>query len=273
MRWRLLATGSLAYAVALAAMLPATLADTALRSASDGRLRVTGAHGTLWSGAGQLEMRDTHGGAGFAKRLAWRVQPAALLRGRLAYAFSLDDVGRPFKVSVSWSRFTIEDAALRLPAAALGLGLPTLAPLGLSGDLHLRIPQFSFEDGAARGSAALQWQSAASALSPVSPLGDYELQLVGEGRAVHATLHTRQGPLQLDGQGVWTRGARPVFLATAQMPPEVRARLAPFLRLIAVERQDGIFEMRINTILTGIPHAKVRTIATPGSAMYVRAQR
>ncbi len=272
MRWKLISAGILAYAVALVAILPATLADAALQMASDGHLRVTEARGTLWSGAGQIEMRDASGQAGFAKPLAWRMQPIALLRAQLAYELALEDAGRPFNVSVSWSRIAIENATLHLPAAALGLGIPTLAPLKLSGDLQLRIPRFSIEHGITHGSAALRWQTAASALSPVSPLGDYELRFEGEGPAVRATLQTLQGPLQLDGQGAWTRGAKPVFLATAQMPPEVRPKLAPFLRLIAVERKDGSFEMRINTILTGIPHAKARTVAAPGRAMFVRAQ-
>lgn len=272
MRWTLFAAGALAYAITLVGMLPATLADAALRSASDGHLRVTEAHGTLWSGAGQIEMRDAHGQAGFAKPLAWQMQPLALLRAQLAYELALEEAGRPFEVSISWSRIAIENATLQLPAAALGLGIPTLAPLRLSGDLQLHIPRFSIEHGITHGSAALQWHTAASALSPVSPLGDYELRVEGDGPAVRATLQTLQGPLQLDGQGAWTRGTKPVFLATAQMPPEVRPQLAPFLRLIAVERKDGSFEMRINTILTGIPHAKGRTVAAPGHAMFVRAQ-
>lgn len=273
MRWKLIVAGALAYAVALIAMLPATLADAALQRASGGHLRVTEAHGTLWSGAGQIEMRGAHGQAGFAKPLAWQVHPAALLRAQLAYELTLEEAGRPFEVSVSWSRIAIENATLRLPAAALGLGIPTLAPLRLSGDLQLRVPRFSIEHGNTHGSAALRWHTAASALSPVSPLGDYELRLEGEGPAVRATLQTLQGPLQLDGQGAWTRGAQPVFLATAQMPPEVRPQLAPFLRLIAVERKDGSFEMRINTILTGIPNTQTRATVTPGRPMYVRAQR
>lgn len=268
MRWTLIAAGVVVYTVTLIAMLPATLADAALQMASDGHLRVTEARGTLWSGAGQIEMRDARGQAGFAKPLAWRMQPAALLRARLAYELALEDAGRPFNVSVSWSRMAIENATLHLPAAALGLGIPTLAPLKLSGDLQLHIPQFSIEHGITHGSAALRWQTAASALSPVSPLGDYELRFEGEGPAVRATLQTLQGPLQLDGQGAWTRGEKPVFLATAQMPPEVRPKLAPFLRLIAVERKDGSFEMRINTILMGMTVTKVRR----APVMYVPAQ-
>ncbi|HVR81057.1 MAG TPA: type II secretion system protein N, partial [Luteimonas sp.] len=133
---------------------------------------------------------------------------------------------------------------ISLPAAALDL-VPKLAPLELTGEMNLQVPSLSIGRSATRGSATLQWRAAGSALSPVSPLGDYELRLEGEGPAVRATLHTLQGPLQLDGQGSWPNGRKPVFLATAQMPPEYQQRLAPFLRLITVERGDGSFEWQL----------------------------
>lgn len=267
MRWRLFAACAIAYAVALLALLPATLADAGLSSASAGQLRMSEAHGTLWSGAGTIEVRDARGRTGFGMRLAWRLRPAALLRARLAYDLAFDAASRPFLASLSWSGLDLEDAALNLPAAALGLALPTLAPLGLLGDLQLRVPRLSFARGAAHGSATLQWLIAGSALSPVSPLGDYELRLEADGLAIHATLQTLRGPLQLDGQGGWTRGAKPVFRATARMPADVRPRLTPFLRLIGVEHGDGSFDLRINTILPQSPQA-----TRPVRAMYASEQ-
>lgn len=249
MRWRPLAVGVGAYAVALFATLPATLVDTRLRDASDGRLRIAEAEGTLWSGTGQLEVHDPVGRAGFAKRLAWRLQPGALLRARLAYEVELDAGSRSFPLTISWSRIELANADISLPAAALGLGVPALAPLELTGDVHLKVSSLSFAHSATgengmRGSATLQWRAAGSGLSPVSPLGDYELRFEGEGPTVRATLHTLRGPMQLDGQGSWAHGAKPMFLATAQMPPQLQPQLAPFLRLIAVERGDGSFELR-----------------------------
>jgi len=79
----------------------------------------------------------------------------------------------------------------------------------------------------------------------VSPLGDYELRLEGEGPAGRATLHTLQGPLRLDGKGSWMHGDSPAFLAMARVPPQHQQQLAPLLRLIAVERGDGSFELQL----------------------------
>ncbi len=251
-RWTLLegkvgafVVGLGAYILALIATAPATWVDAGLQRASHGRLRLADAHGTLWSGSGQIEIRDTGGRTGVIKALAWRVVPESLLRGHLVCDVALEQAPRRFPVTISLSRIELANADISLPAAALGLGVPELAPLELSGEVQIQIPHLSIERSGTRGNATLQWRAAGSALSRVSPLGDYELRLEGEGPAVRAVLHTLQGPLQLDGKGTWTHGDRPAFLATARVPPQHQLQLAPLLRLIAVERGDGSFELQL----------------------------
>lgn len=244
-RWALIATGLGAYIFALIVTAPAILVDVGLRRASDGRLRLVEAQGTLWSGSGVIEIRDLNGHAGVSKSLAWRLRMDAMLRAQLAYEVKFDPGTGPFPVTLFWSRIELKDADISLPAAALGFGLPKLAALGLTGDLNLHIGSLSIGRSNTLGSANLQWLVAGSALSPISPLGDYELRINGNGATVQATLHTLQGPLQLDGQGSWGSGRNPVFLAIAHAPPELHPRLAPFLRLIAVERDAGRFELQL----------------------------
>ena len=244
-RWSLLAIGLGAYALALIATAPATLVDAGLQRASHGRLRLADAHGTLWSGSGQIEIRDTGGRAGVVKGLAWRVVPESLLRGHLVCDVALEQATRRFPVTVTLSRVELANADISLPAAVLGLGVPKLAPLGLTGDVLIHVASLSIARDGLEGHATLQWRAAGSAFSPVSPLGDYELRLEGEGTAVRAVLHTLQGPIQLDGKGSWTHGDRPTFLATARVPPQHQLQLAPLLRLIAIERGDGSFELQL----------------------------
>lgn len=233
------------YLIALVATAPATLLDARLHAASDGRLRLAAARGTLWAGTGQLEIRDERGRAGLAKPVAWHWLPAEVLRARLAYQVALDPGSRPFPVALHGSRIELADADIGLPAAALGQLVPKLATLGLSGDLALQVPRLSIGGSATRGSATVQWRNAGSGLSPVAPLGDYELRVSADGPTVRTTLTTLQGPLQLDGQGAWANGRPPEFLASARVPPGLHPRLAPFLRLISVERSDGSFEFRL----------------------------
>ena len=244
-RWSVLAIGLGAYALALVATAPATLIDAGLQRASQGRLRLAEAQGTLWSGSGQLEIRDAGSRIGIARSLAWHVMPESLLRGRLVCEIALEHATRPFPLTISLSRIELENADITLPAAVLGLGVPKLAPLGLTGDVLIHVASLSITRDAVNGNATLHWRAAGSTLTPVSPLGDYEVRLDGEGMTIHAYLRTIEGPLRLDGKGSWTRGDNPAFLAMASVPAQHQKQLAPLLRLIAVERGEGRFELQL----------------------------
>lgn len=242
-RWILRAFALAAYVAALAALAPATLIDARLQRMGEGTLRLAEARGSLWSGAGWIEVRDAHGKAGIARRLAWRVLPESLLRGRLVAEVELDQAARPFPVTLSPSRLEIGALRVRLPAAALGLGMPRLGPLRLTGEVLVDVADLSFERGRIDGAAMLQWRAAGSSMTPVSPLGDYEVRISADGPAVHAALRTLEGPLRLEGSGTWTRGGPPEFIVTALVATAQQAQLAPLLRLIAVERGAGRFEI------------------------------
>ena len=112
-RWIALAVGVIAYFIALMAMAPATLIDASLERATNGRLRLAQAEGTVWSGSGKIEIRDAAGRRGIAKELSWRVLPVSLLRARLVCEVGIGQPASTFPVSVSFSlRFT----ATRKPA-------------------------------------------------------------------------------------------------------------------------------------------------------------
>ena len=255
MRWTApaLALGAFtaAFVASLIVLAPATLIDARLERASNGRLRLAEAQGSLWSGAGWIEIRNADGRAGVAKRLAWRVLPGSLLRGHMVAEVVLDQAAKPFPVTISLSRIDIADAGIHLPAAALGLGVPKLAPFRLTGDVLVKIPHLSLERGRMDGDATLQWRAAGSALTPISPLGEYEVHFKAVGPAVHAVLSTLTGPLQLDGKGSWSNGGPPSYLATARVPEQHREQLTPLLRLIAVERGAGSFEFSSNRTAFG----------------------
>ena len=241
-----LSLGLGAYLLALLVTAPATLADAALQRVSEGRLRLAEAQGTLWSGAGLLEIRDARGQAGIARDFAWRVVPQSLLRAQLVCDVKLEKASQRFPVTLSASGIELANAEIDMPAAALGLAVPRLAPLGLTGEVLIHVASLSIARDAVVGDATLRWRAAGSKLTPVSPLGNYELRLDGEGRTVRAVLRTVNGPVQLDGKGSWAKGARPVFLATIRVLPRHQEQLAPLLRLIAVEHGSGNFELSSN---------------------------
>lgn len=244
-RWRLASLGLGIYALGLVAMAPASLIDSGLQQASKGRLRLADARGTLWSGTGQLEARDWLEQTAIARSVAWRVRPVYFLRGQLRAEVALDQAAKPFPLTLSLSQIEVAEVDLNLPAAALGLGEPKLAPLGLTGDALLRVTRLVLGRDNIEGSAVLQWRGAGSAYTRISPLGDYELRFDAEGGTVRASLRTLQGPLQLSGQGSWTRGSKPAFQGTARIAPEQRQQLAPLMRMIAVDRGEGNFDLQL----------------------------
>jgi len=243
--WPLLAIGLGCYALALVVTAPATLADAGLQRATGGRLRLAEVRGTLWSGSGQVELRDAAGRIGVSKHLAWRLRPHELFRARFGYEVVLDRGQRSIPVTVLWSRIELANADINLPAEIFSLGMPKLAPLELSGEVKLRIPALSIGRDATQGSATLEWRTAGSGLSPVWPLGDYELRWERQGQKVRAILSTLKGPLQLRGEGSWAAGSAPAFVGTAEVPPEFRHRLVPFLSLIGLDRGEGRFDLQL----------------------------
>ena len=244
-RWGLAAVGLGTYLVVLVATAPGTLVDAGLQRASNGRLRLAQAQGTIWAGDGLIEIRDVSGRNAIARDISWRVLPQSLLRGRLVSEVALDRAARQFPVTISFSQVELASAELSFPAAVLALAEPRLKPLRLSGDVLLHATNLSIGRDGMHGNVTLQWRAAGSAFSPVSPIGSYELRLDGQGNTVHALLSTLQGPMQLDGSGSWTNGANPEFHATVRVPPQYQEQLTPLLRMISVQRDEGSFELQL----------------------------
>lgn len=240
-----LAAGVGLYLLALAALAPARLLDARLDAASDGRLRLVSAEGTLWSGHAVAELRDAAGRRRWAAPLGWRLRPGALLAGRLDYRLTTAPGATLASLSLSRSRVEMIGLDLALPAKAMAAAIPDLDPWSIGGELRLVSNQLGFGPAHASGKFTLQWRSAGSALSPVAPLGDYVLEAEARDAGWQARLHTLAGPLQLAGQGAWRPGEAPVFEASARLPPERQEELSPFLRLVAVERDDGSFAWRL----------------------------
>lgn len=257
--WRgLLRDGAVVLAVYLLFLViwaPATLLDSATRRATAGQLRLAQAQGSLWSGHGQLELRDSKDAAGVEVDLAWTLHAPALLRGRLDYALTLDHAARPSTLRISARRIELTGVDFALPARALGIAVPRIAALGPGGDLHVHIAKLTRVDAVVSTDAVATWRHASSALSPIRPLGSYELRLDSAGGSTNASLRTLSGPLQLEGDGTWRGAGPPDLVVRARVDAGHRAQLAPLLRLIAVERGDGDFVLQFTPPLGSAPAA------------------
>jgi len=230
---------------------PATLLDAGLDSVTAGRLRLVTAEGTLWSGQGRLEIRDTASAAVFSRPVTWSLQKSQLLLARVSVIFSIADQAQPSTATVKPSALEFTDLDLVLPAAAVAQVMAQLVPAtkgyGVGGMLTVRADVLTFSRTATVGSMVLQWQNASSILAPVSPLGSYELRLDGTPAPAQfsVALQTLQGPLQLDGGGHVGVNRHAALSVTARLPAAEYVEMAPLLQLIAVESADGSFLLQL----------------------------
>ncbi|WP_341645108.1 type II secretion system protein N [Thauera sp. SDU_THAU2] len=116
---------------------PASLLDRGLARASEGRLRLSAGHGTLWHGNGLLAERVA-GHFNPWVDVAWRFDFGGLWRGRIALALAIDGQA-PVRLLVSPRGFDLELPGTSLPLAPLVRTLPhPAARLGWDGKLHAR---------------------------------------------------------------------------------------------------------------------------------------
>jgi general secretion pathway protein N len=239
----------------LIAFAPAAWLAEALFSATDQRLLLADARGTVWHGSAVLVLT---GGAGsrdasaLPGRLQWSLTPegaALALRARhvccLNGELRLRLMPGPGRLRVEL--LPVQGAIGQWPAAWLvGLGTPwnTMQP---SGSLQLSSSGLVVERVQGRwsfsGDARLDLQAMASRLSTLEVLGSYRLSLHGDavaGEATNVQLATTSGALQLAGSGQWgASGLR--FSGQASAAAGAEAALNNLLNIIG--RRQGALSL------------------------------
>lgn len=232
------------------AFVPASFADAALAHATQGRVRLAQAEGTIWNGSARLVLAEGRAaasgdaargraadgalvaGVAIPGRVDWSIRALPLLVGQLDAQLRLDRVARPVRVHGNWGEVRIDAGAIELPSVELGgLGSPwnTVRP---SGALRLSWENLVLRPAGLDGRARIELREASSAMTPVRPLGSYRIDVVGSGSRAELSIATIDGPLRLQGNGSFdaNRGLR--FVAEASAEARERDRLQSFLGLI-----------------------------------------
>lgn len=179
---------------------PAFLLDHGLRRASDGRLRLSASHGTLWHGGGLLAERDAGRYRPWVD-IAWRVEFGALWRGRLAFSLAIDGQP-PGRVLMSPGGFSLDLPGSTLPLAPLVRALPhPAARLGWSGSLHAsgRLDRCTWTL-ACDGRLRLAVDALSLSVLPDARLGRYTLDASTRGAGLRLSLNGDAGN-RLDARG------------------------------------------------------------------------
>lgn len=230
----------LVFVVALVLWAPAALVDTALRQATEGRLSLASAQGTLWRGEGDLLLQHDHRFLPLG-HYHWQLSPrfaAAALEMRLEHD---GQVAAVLTLQPWQKELKLERVQLALPAQVLPLFLPQLKLYRLGGALQLAGGPFSLRSGHYDGVVQLEWQHASSGLTDLNPLGDYRITVRGEDALLDIALSTLQGKLLLEGGGRLAPEGRGAFSGTARAAAGQEAALSDLLHHIGPETAPGVF--------------------------------
>lgn len=244
MKRALLWLGVVAFAVALTVLvfLPASWLGVMVERQTGGRLTLGDAQGTLWQGSAFV------GGAAGADgavtpllpgRFRWELSPLVLF-GRVNMRLENPDaLARPVTVEGSWSEWQVSPGELLLPAERLaGLGAPlnTLAPTGTLKLVWNRLDLARQPNTVAvRGRTVLAMTDMGSRMSPVRPLGSYEMAMDWRGQQADVSLRTVRGALLLSGNGALENG-RLRFSGQAEAAAGYEETLGNMLNLLGQRR-------------------------------------
>lgn len=249
-RWlAYLAWGIVGYLVFLVATVPAGWLAWGVGHFSRGVVSVERGQGSLWHGTGHLIVYHPQATPRDLGQAEWRVHLWSMLLARLRVSVNAVGPQSTFSATVTLSP---REAALtnsRLSASAR-FASAFYAPAGLmapTGQLRANTKELRLNREGLHGAAQLFWDGAGSDLSSVNPLGDYRLDVNGEGENVVFKLATVRGALEVTGQGHW----QPLRDGMLQINGYARARaqqkeLQPLLQLLGAE-QGGrrLFQLRL----------------------------
>ncbi len=237
--------GMVSAAFTVLVFFPAAWVGAIVEKQTSGRFTLGDAQGTLWRGTAFI------GGAASASdavtpllpgRFSWRLSPMILLASVDAELENAAALSQPVSVTGSWHQWQVSPAAVLLPAerlATLGAPLNTVQP---SGQMRLSwgLLQLARQDGTIgmTGSMTLDMNDIASRLSPIKPLGSYNLALDWNGMQAAVTLKTIKGPMLLSGKGIFANGQLQ-FYGQAEAETGQEERLANLLNLLGQRRRVG----------------------------------
>jgi general secretion pathway protein N len=244
MRRALLWLGLAALVVALTVLvfLPAAWLGPLVEKQTGGRLTLGDAQGTLWRGSAFVGGAPGVGGSVtplLPGRFSWRLSPLVLL-GQVNMELSNPQaLSQPVRVEGSWSQWQVSPGQLLLPAEGLaGLGAPlnTLAP---SGTIRLNWNTLDLmrqqQMVAVSGRTVLSMTDMGSRMSPIKPLGSYEMAMDWRGQQADLSLRTVRGALLLSGSGTLQNG-RLQFSGQAEAASGYEETLGNLLNLLGQRR-------------------------------------
>ena len=204
--------------VAVIGFAPATWLDRALAARTQDRLRLFDAEGRWWDGRGFVATADGAARVG----VAWRLNFAALLRGRLSVWLDRgsDDALPTGAITARDGGIELRDLQLRVPARIVAAFAPPLQNLALGGDLFVQTSAFAWENAGLSGTLAAQWRRArVVAGEAIVDLGTVALTTnPPRGGRLAGTIRNDGGDVAIDGSLAVDAGAIDVAMRLVPGP-------------------------------------------------------
>lgn len=180
------------------AFLPASLVDGRIAAATQGKVRLADATGTVWEGRGVLV--DSAGT--WRIPLGWSISKADVLRGTHAVVLHpVDGASSPAgNVEVLDNGVRIRDLRVEMPAQAVFSSLPMRPLPAFGGTVAVSAADFAWNDKAKAGALEAHWRGARVASGDnVADLGTVDLTATPQDSRIAGKLTNTGGDVRVDG--------------------------------------------------------------------------
>lgn len=244
--------GLVLYVAFLLATAPAVwLAEAAARF-TNGLVSLVNPQGTLWHGRAELYAGGRALGLRHLGTLQWRFNPLWLFLGRAKLDLDLTgaDTRAHGTIRTGLRRLNASELLVTAPAHMVSLVYPAAMFFAPTGTIELRAPSLELSHDGLVTDADVRWQGAGGRFTGAAPLGDYRIELHGQGDTAKIRLTTLGGRLALNGEGEWrvTGDGDLRFVGTAA-PNSDAEQLEPLLRQLGRDVGGGRRELRFNAQL------------------------
>lgn len=197
--------GVSAYLVFLVVTIPATWLSWGLARITHGAVHLNEEHGSVWLGQARLIVHYPRSTPRDFGQTEWRVNPLWLPLARLQISLKATGAQSDLMgaVGITPKRIVLQRSHISADAQMASTFYTPARLLAPKGRLRFSADNLALDKNGLHGNAVITWESAASGLSSVQPLGDYRIDISGTGADAALKLTTLRGDLQLSGTGRW----------------------------------------------------------------------
>ncbi|MCL2309769.1 MAG: type II secretion system protein N [Proteobacteria bacterium] len=177
---------------------PASLLDSGLDRASNGKWRLAETTGTLWNGSGML----THTQGAVLAPLRWRFEPSALLNGAARWRLLADETTPRLTGMLTLSKkgIGLDGLSLHTSAAVLQTMLPPEAVQAMEGTLIIDAPSLLLQEKNQEGHISGRWQNAQMVFHEIPvDLGNVAFNIDSGQQGSRGIISNEGGAISLNG--------------------------------------------------------------------------